>query len=97
MATKKTAKRAAPRKAAGTTTTDIREEAQVMLADLLRHVGSRQLTPDTPARLPTRLRKLEGIDDLPQPVAAAMLPAAGLWADLILDALDRGGFILERK
>lgn len=90
---RKATKKAAPR----ATAQNARDDAQVVLADLFRHVGGRQLQPDDPPKLPTRLKKLEGIDDLPPSVAAAMLPAAGLWADLVLGALDRAGFVLERK
>lgn len=79
------------------TTQATRDDVQVVLADLFRHVGQRQTDPENAPKLPTRLRKLEGIDDLPPHVAAALGPAAGLWADLVLGAIDRAGYAVVEK
>jgi hypothetical protein len=90
-----TAKKVPMRKAATSQLT--RDDVQVVLADLFRHVGMRQTNPENAPKLPTRLRKLEGIDDLPPHVAAALGPAAGLWADLVLGAIDRAGYAIVEK
>lgn len=88
-------KRKAPAKA--TTAADVHEDAQVVLADLFRHAAGRRLNPEDPPKLPTRLRKLEGLDALPASAAVDLLAASPLLADLVLAALDRAGYVLERK
>lgn len=76
---------------------EVREAVTVVLADLWRHVASRaQLGPDHDqvAKLPTRLRKLEGLDDLPAAAAPAVLDAAPLLAELTLAALEASGHVV---
>jgi hypothetical protein len=71
----------------------LREEAIVVLADLWRHVAQRQLG-DPDVKLPTRLKKLPGLDDLPGPAAETVLAAAPLLAELTIAALEAQGYVI---
>lgn len=75
---------------------EVREAVTVVLADLWRHVAQRAMDPESPdlPKLPTRLRKLEGLDDLPTGAAPAVLTAAPLLAELTLAALEKSGHVV---
>lgn len=74
---------------------EVREAVTVTLTDLWRHVAQRQLEGEaTEVKLPTRLKKLEGLDDLPAAAAPAVLAAAPLLAELTLAALERSGHVV---
>lgn len=74
---------------------DVRAEAQVVLADLFCHIAGRTLTPHNPPKLPTRLKKLEGLDGMAPGAAQEMLTAAPLLAALVISALDAAGYYVE--
>lgn len=82
---------------AAQTDPEVREAVVVALADLWRHVASRRLLdeddPKMP-KLPTRLKKLPGLDDLPVGAAPAVLEAAPLLAELQLAALEKQGYVV---
>lgn len=76
---------------------EVRETVLVVLADLWRHVSTRAtLGPDDPKtpKLPTRLKKLSGLDDLPAAVAPQMLEGAGVMAELMVSALEAEGYVV---
>lgn len=75
----------------------VREEAVVLLADLWRHVASRAaLGADSPMvpKLPTRLKKLDGLDSIPASSADQLLRAAPLLAELTIAALEASGYVV---
>lgn len=75
----------------------VRQEATVILADLWRHVASRRtMAEDDPMlpKLPTRLKKLDGLDDLPAVAAPAVIIAAPLLAELTIAALEAQGYVI---
>lgn len=75
---------------------EVREAAIVILADLWRHVAQRAMEgpENTTVKLPTRLRKLGGLDDMPAAAAPAMVDAAPLMAELTLAALEKSGYVV---
>lgn len=75
---------------------EVRDAVVVVLADLWRHVAQRASDgpENTTVKLPTRLKKLSGLDDLPASVAPQMLEAAGTMAELMLSALEAQGYVV---
>jgi hypothetical protein len=75
----------------------VRGEAITLLADLWRHVAMRaSLGADDPKvpKLPTRLKKLDGLDALPPAAGDQLLIAAPLLAELSVAALEAAGYVV---
>lgn len=76
---------------------EVRDAVVTMLADLWRHVAARAtLGPDSPMvpKLPTRLKKLDGLDAMPAACGDQLLIAAPLLGELTLAALEAQGYVV---